>query len=316
MAKKKTAAVKQDGRLDPTGLGNLFVVYLVWSSTYLAIRIAVREGSGFPPFTMGLMRAILGGVILLSWSWLAKQRIKLNRREMIVLAISGILLWVGGNGLVTFAEQRSESGLAALLVSASPIWAAAIEAVIDRKLPSGMLLLSLLIGFGGIALLTVPTLSTGIHADTIAILALVGAPITWASGSVLQARNKVNLPPRVSSAYQMLFGAIGFLVIVFLRQEPMPTPNREAWLAWAYLVIFGTLAFTSYVTALKLLPTRIVMTYAYVNPVLAILLGHFVLGEEITIFTIGGSALVLLGVAGVFRERLGKQPALKVKPSV
>jgi drug/metabolite transporter (DMT)-like permease len=315
MPKKQTAPAKQDGRLDPTGLANLFVVYLVWSSTYLAIRIAVREGSGFPPFTMGLMRAVLGGVILLAWAWLAKQRVNISRREALVLAVSGILLWVGGNGLVTFAEQRSESGLAALLVSASPIWAAAIEAVLDRKLPSFTLLVSLLIGFGGIALLTVPTLSSGIHADTIAILALVGAPITWASGSVFQARNKLTLPARVSSGYQMLFGSIGFFIIVLMRGEPMPTPNQDAWLAWIYLVIFGTLAFTSYVTALNLLPTRIVMTYAYVNPVLAILLGYFVLGEQITIYTIGGSALVLLGVAGVFRERLSKQPALKAKPS-
>jgi drug/metabolite transporter (DMT)-like permease len=314
MAPRKQVT-KAPSALDPTGLANLFVVYLVWSSTYLAIRIAVREGAGFPPFTMGLMRAVLGGVILLTWGWLAKQRVRINRREAWVLAVSGILLWVGGNGLVTFAEQRSESGLAALLVSASPIWVAAIEAVLDRKLPSTLLFLSLLVGFGGIALLTVPTLSSGIHADTIAILALIGAPITWASGSVLQARNKIDLPARVNSGYQMLFGAIGFAVIVLLRGEPAPTPNTEAWLAWGYLVIFGTLAFTSYVTALNLLPTRIVMTYAYVNPVLAILLGYFVLGEEITVYTIGGSILVLLGVAGVFRERLRKQPAALVRKS-
>lgn len=308
---KIQAVSKAPSALDPTGLANLFVVYLVWSSTYLAIRIAVREGAGFPPFTMSLMRAVLGGVILITWAWLAKQRIKLNRKEIVVLAISGILLWVGGNGLVTFAEQRSESGLAALLVSASPIWVAAIEAVIDRKLPSQQLFLSLLIGFGGIALLTLPSLSSGIHADSVAILALIGAPITWATGSVFQARNKVDLPPRVSSGYQMLFGAVGFLAVVLLRQEPTPTPSQDAWLAWGYLVIFGMLAFTSYVTALNLLPTRIVMTYAYVNPVLAILLGYFVLGEEITAYTIGGSVLVLLGVAGVFRERLANQPAAK-----
>jgi drug/metabolite transporter (DMT)-like permease len=300
---------KAPARLDPAGLANLFVVYLVWSSTYLAIRIAVREGAGFPPFTMGLMRAVLGGAILLAWSWLQKQRIKLARREVLVLAVSGVLLWVGGNGLVTFAEQRTESGLAALLVAASPIWAAVIEAVIDRKLPSALLFGSLLVGFAGMALLTLPSLTSGVHADTVAILALIAAPVTWALGSVFQARNKVDLPPRVSSAYQMLFGALGFAVIVLLRGEPTPTPNNEAWLAWLYLVIFGTLAFTSYVTALKLLPTRIVMTYAYVNPVLAIVLGYFVLGEEITVYTVAGSLLVLVGVAGVFRERLAAKPA-------
>lgn len=293
--------------LNRTGLANLLVVYLVWSSTYLAIRIAVREGAGFPPFTMGLMRAALGCLILFTWSYFKKERIRITTREALTLLVSSMLLWVAGNGLVTFAEQRTESGLAALLVAASPIWAAVVEAVWDRKLPSPLLFISLLIGFGGIVVLTLPSLSSGVQADAIATIALLVAAMAWSSGSVYQARNQLDLAPRVSSAYQMLFGAVGFALLAVLLNEPVPTPNTEAWLAWGYLVIFGTLAFTSYVIALKLLPTRIVMTYAYVNPVLALLLGYFVLGEEITIYTIGGSLLVLLGVAGVFRERLAKQ---------
>src|SRR3990172_4798148 len=196
---KKTSQPQQPQRLDPVGLANLFVVYLVWSSTYLAIRIAVREGAGFPPFTMGFMRAALGGAILLLWSRLRKHPIRLTKQEAVILAASGMLLWLGGNGLVTFAEQRAESGLAALLVSASPIWAAAIEAIIDRKLPSIRLVLALFVGFAGITVLTTPALMTGIRADTIAILALLVAPVTWASGSVLQARRPVKLSPRVSS---------------------------------------------------------------------------------------------------------------------
>jgi drug/metabolite transporter (DMT)-like permease len=206
---------------------------------------------------------------------------------------------------VTFAEQRADSGLAALMVSASPIWAALIEAIIDRRLPSLQLAVALLVGFGGIALLTTPALMSGVRADTVAILALMGAPVTWAAGSVLQARRPVRHSPRTSSAYQMLFGAIGFALVIFLIREPLPTPTTEAWLAWLYLLVFGSLfAFTSYVIALRLLPTPIVMTYAYVNPVLAVVLGWIVLGEQITWWTVAGTALVLLGVAGVFRERL------------
>ncbi len=291
--------------LDPVGLGNLFIVYLVWSSTYLAIRIAVREGAGFPPFTLGFMRASVAGILLLLWGILRKENMKLTRQEFFTLAASGVLLWVGGNGLVTFAEQRAESGLAALMVSASPIWAAVIEAIIDRRYPSLQLFLALLVGFGGIALLTAPTLLSGVHAETIAILALIGAPLTWATGSVLQARRPVKHTPRTSSAYQMAFGALGFMAVILLIKEPISTPTQEAWLAWLYLLVFGSLfAFTSYVIALRLLPTRIVMTYAYVNPVLALVLGWLVLGEDITWWTVGGTVLVLLGVAGVFRERL------------
>src|SRR5690606_20576573 len=122
--------------LNPAGLANLAVVYLVWSSTYLAIRIAVREGAGFPPFTMGLMRAALGGALLILWAYLQKQRVRITRREMLVLFASGTLLWMLGNGLVAFAEQRTASGLAALLLAATPIWTALIEAIWDRKLPS------------------------------------------------------------------------------------------------------------------------------------------------------------------------------------
>jgi drug/metabolite transporter (DMT)-like permease len=111
----------------------------------------------------------------------------------------------------------------------------------------------------------------------------------------------------------MAFGAIGFAIVALLLKEPLPTPTQEAWIAWGYLVIFGSLfAFTAYVTALRLLPTRIVMTYAYVNPVLAVLLGYLVLGESITVWTVAGTALVLLGVAGVFRERQLARVAEKV----
>lgn len=290
--------------LDPLGLANLLVVYIVWSSTYLAIRFAVREGAGFPPFMMGLMRAAVAAVVLLAWARLRGERLRLTRAEVVTLSLSGLLLWVGGNGLVTFAEQRTASGLAALLVAASPIWAAIFEAVIDRKWPSGQLTFSLLVGFGGIALLTAPELLTGVHADTIAILALIGAPATWAAGSVLQARRPTALPSRISSGYQMAFGAVGFAIVSLLMGEPLPTPTTEAWIAWIYLAIVGSIfAFTAYVTALKLLPTRVVMTYAYVNPVLAVILGAVILSEQITVWTLVGSVFVLLGVAGVFRER-------------
>jgi len=290
--------------LDRSGLLNLLIVYTVWSSTYLAIRIAVREGAGFPPFTLGVMRALAGGLILMAWAYLRKENIHLKRSELIVLSISGLLLWLGGNGLVTFAEQRVESGLAALIVAAIPIWTVIIEAFLDQRRPSFSLIFALLVGFSGIAILSFPSLSSGVRADAIAMLALIAATLTWAVGSVLQARNPVSTSNRVSAGYQMLFGAVGFAIVATLLGEPNPDPTPEAWGAYAYLVIFGSVfAFTAYVTALQKLPTRIVMTYAYVNPVLAVILGWAILNEQITFWTVGGSLLVLIGVWGVFRER-------------
>jgi drug/metabolite transporter (DMT)-like permease len=291
------------------GLLPLFVVYLVWGSTYLAIRITVREGGGFPPFTLALIRVGTAGLLLLAWSWLRKFRLRPTKSELFVLAASGLLLMTGGNGVVVWAEQRAESTMAALLVAAAPIWTAIIEAVIDRKMPSGKLLGALLVGFCGLAVLAVPGSKDSISSDLWSNLGLLFAGFSWSLGSVLQSRRPVSLRPLVSSGYQMIFGSIGLLILMLLLGEPAPQPSTEAWLALVYLVIFGSiLAFTSYVTALKTLPIKIVMTYTYVNPVIALLLGWAILGERITWWMIAGMGLVLLGVWGVFRERYGAAP--------
>ena len=192
----------------------------------------------------------------------------------------------------------------ALMVAAMPIWSAVIEFILDRKLPSAIIIGSLLIGFVGVGVLGYPALSSGIDADLMSILALLAAPICWSAGSVLQARNPVSVSPRANAGYQMVFGSIGFIILVLLTKEPLPTPTRDAWLAFFYLVFIGSvLTYTSYVTILQILPTKLAMTYSYVNPVLAVVLGWWILNEQITIWTFAGAVLVLLGVAGVFRDR-------------
>jgi drug/metabolite transporter (DMT)-like permease len=291
-------------QINSTGLLNLLVVYLVWGSTYLAIRVAVKDQGGFTPFILGFTRVVAGGSLLIIWGALRGERLKPTKQEILTLVVSGLMLWVGGNGLVNWAEQRTDSGLAALIIAATPIWVAIVEAAIDRKLPSWRMVAALLTGFGGIALLTVPTLRNGVSADIISIIALLLAGLSWGSGSVFQSRRPVELSSVVNAGYQHLVGAIGFGVLVLVLGETWNTPSADAWLAWAYLVIFGSLfAFTSFLRALKLLPTKIVMTYAYVNPVIAVFLGWFILQEKVTAWTLGGALLVLLGVAGVFRER-------------
>lgn len=248
---------------------------------------------------------------MLLWAGLRGQRIRPTRGELITLFISGLLLWPGGNGLVVWAEQRADSGLAALVVASMPIWVAVMEAILDRKLPSRVLVGSLLVGFAGIGVLSYPVLAGGVEADLLSVLALLGASITWGAGSLLQSRNPVALSPRASSGIQMLSGGVGFFVLVQLMGEPMPEPSLNAWLAFTYLVLIGAvLAFTSFVTALQLLPTNVLMTYSYVNPVIAVLLGWLILDEAITGWTIGGMALVLLGVYGVFRERYQRRQAV------
>jgi drug/metabolite transporter (DMT)-like permease len=181
---------------------------------------------------------------------------------------------------------------------------ALIEAILNWRIPSRLLMGSLLIGFGGIVLLTVPTLASGVPADLWSLIALLVAGLSWGCGLVLQSRNPVSLAARASSGYQQVIAGLGFAVVALLLREPHPDPAPEAWLAWAYLVIFGSvLAFTSFVQAVRLLPVSLATTYAYVNPVIAVILGWLILREPITGWTLGGAVLVLLGVAGVFRTR-------------
>ncbi len=289
------------------GLLNLLTVYIVWGSTYLAIRIAVRDGLGFPPFFLAASRVILAGSLLLLFAVLQRQRIRLNRNELIVLAISGSLLWVGGNGLVSWSEQKVSSGLAALIVGATPIFVALMESAVDRKIPSLLLVGSLLIGFGGIVILTFPVIRSGIRSDVLSAIGLLVASFSWGAGSLLQSRNPVRISPFVSSGYQHLFGAFGLVILSLITKENFQSPPLEAWLAWGYLVVFGSvIAFTSFINVLQILPTNIVMTYSYVNPVIAVFLGWIVLDERITVWTIAGTLLVLLGVWGVFRTRYKK----------
>jgi drug/metabolite transporter (DMT)-like permease len=283
---------------------HLAIVYLVWGSTYLAIRVAVREGSGFPPFSMGASRVILAGLLLLAWAALSRKRVRPTARELRVLAGSGLLLWSAGNGLVIWAEQRADSALAALMVGTTPIWAVLIEAALDRRRPSPLLIGGLLSGLLGIGLLSAPVLAGGVRADLLSFVALALAAIAWALGSVLQNRNPVDLPLRVSSGYQHLAGGLGFLALVALMREPLPRPTAQAWIAWGYLVVFGSIiAFTSYVNTLRRLPMSIATTNAFVNPVIAVILGAVLLNEPVTIWNVSGAALVLLAVAGAFRDR-------------
>lgn len=286
------------------GILYLIVVYFVWGSTYLGIRVAVREGSGFPPFTMATTRVFVAGILLLSWAAFARRAVKVNRRELAVLFISGNLLWLGGNGLVTWAEQTAESAYSSLLIASMPLWVAMMEAGIDRRRPTMRLVGALLVGLTGVGVLNGPVILAGSGQDLFAAVALITAAISWGLGTIYQKRKALTSHPEASAGFQHLFGSMGLLTVALLSGEPHPAPIPQAWAAWGYLIIVGSIiGFTSFVKAVRLLPINIVMTYAYVNPLVAMLLGWLILGEPITRWTVGGSALIILGVMGVFHER-------------
>jgi drug/metabolite transporter (DMT)-like permease len=299
------AAVKNDSpHLPLAGVLNLLVIYLVWGSTYLAIRVAVREGAGWGPFWLGAARVTVAAAVLFALNRLRGVRLRPTRPELAVLAATGLLLWVGGNGLVNWAEQRVDSGLAALVVGTMPIWVAVMEGALDRRPPSLLLAGSLLVGFAGLVVLTLPTVRAGATADLLGIAAVVVAAVSWGLGSIIVNRRSLGLDPIVVAGWQQAIGAVGFSALALGVGEPLPNPTPAAWAAWAYLVVFGSLiAYSCFVVALKLLPTPVLMTYAYVNPAIAVLLGWLVLSEPITGSMLAGMALIVGGVYGVFRDR-------------
>jgi drug/metabolite transporter (DMT)-like permease len=286
------------------GLGALMLVYVVWGSTYLAIRVAVQEGSGFPAFWMAASRTLVGGAILLALAWAMGKPLGLRRSEWVVTVVSAILLWNGGNGMVTWAEQRAASGYAALVIGTTPLWGAVIDSVMRRTRPTLRVLTPLLTGFAGLAVLTGPALRSAERADLWSTVALLAAPVCWSLGSAYQQRRNITQPIMVSAGYQQLIGCVVFVLLALGTGEPWPTPTAASWVAWGYLVIFGSvIAFTAYVTALRALPLPVVMTYAYVNPVIAVLLGWWFLNEPVTWGTLAGTLLILAGVASLLRQR-------------
>ncbi|MBT4453809.1 MAG: EamA family transporter [Candidatus Marinimicrobia bacterium] len=292
-------------KLNLSGLMHLLIVYIVWGSTYLGIRVAVQEGSGFPPMIMSATRVFAGSLILVALArFIQKQSLRLTKEEWVVLSVSGLALWWGGNGLVAIAEMTVPSGYAALIIACTPIWVAIIESVLDKKRPSVFLVISLLIGVAGIAVLNWPAIIAGNLNDLRGLFLLIIAGLSWGAGSIYQKRKNIHTTPEISSAVQQFTGGIALLITSFIISEPTMNPVPSAWWAWGYLIIFGSvIAFTSFVKALKLLPPNVVFTYAFVNPVVAVILGFFILGEPITPWTFAGATLVIIGVLGVFKEQ-------------
>jgi len=285
----------------------LIFIYLVWGSTYLAIRVAVDT---IPPFLQASLRFIPAGLILLAFV-LLRQRFILRRPTRIELrdaAIIGTLLAFVGNGLVSWSEQTIPSGVAALLIALTPAWLAVISWLAFRDRLPRAAAAGLAIGLVGVAILAWPVGATG-NLDPAGVIALLVAPIGWAMGSAYAAR-KASLaqPPAFSLALQMLFGGAVLFVVATATGETAAfdaaavTPG--SWLALLYLMLMGSLAsWTVYAWLLQNAPLPLIGTYAYVNPVIAVILGAIVLSEPITPRTIVAAVVIVVGVALVVTAR-------------
>lgn len=277
----------------------LWVIYIVWGSTYLAIRVTVET---LPPFLSAGSRFLLAGVIVFAFLAVRKglAAIRLTRREVAASAIVGAALLFGGNGLVSVAEQEVSSSLAALIIASVPLWVVLLRTMTGEKVSRGTLL-GVAIGFAGVAMLVLPG-NDSPGADLAGVLMLVVASASWASGSFFSSRLPLPRNPFVSTAAQMVLGGLVLLVAGAVTGEVSGLDVSEfsgaSIGAFAYLVTMGSLfAFTAYVWLLQNAPISKVATYAYVNPVIAIFLGWLILSESITTTILVGAAVIVSSVA-------------------
>jgi drug/metabolite transporter (DMT)-like permease len=282
----------------------LATVYVVWGSTYLAIRVVVQ--AGIPPLLGMGTRFLAAAVILLGF--LAGRgglrALKITRRELAAAAVVGALLLLGGNGLVAVAEKTVPSGLAALIVGAVPLWFVLLR-VAGGERPGGLTWLGVLVGFAGVAAISLPR--GGIEGvQAWGILVVLAATLCWAFGSYLSPRLRLPRGAKLATAYEMLAGGAIMTAVGLAVGEPSDlnaaAVPAEGWVALAYLVLVGSiLGYTAYIFALGNAPLSVVGTYAYVNPVVAVVLGALILDEPVTAVVLGGGLLVVGGVALVLR---------------
>jgi drug/metabolite transporter (DMT)-like permease len=285
----------------------LLIVYFVWGSTYLAIRVVVQS---MPPLVAGGVRflvagLILGGVLLLRG---AGPRFRGSRAELGGAALVGLLLLLLGNGGVSFGEQTVPSALAALIVGVIPLIVLIIRRIAGERI-STMALGGVVLGFVGLAVLVVPQ---GIDATVslVGVAILLVASVAWAAGTYLSGRVALPDDPFVSTTYQLLFGGAMLLVVGTLLGESsgihLESFSQASFLALGYLIVFGSLlAYTTYTWLLQNAPVSKVATYAYVNPVVAVVLGFLILQEDISLPMLLGAVLIVASVAFTIRTTVG-----------
>jgi drug/metabolite transporter (DMT)-like permease len=277
-------------------------VYLIWGSTYLGIRYAIET---LPPFLMAGTRFSIAGIILFTWALLNGESIRSSFSQWPkALAIGGLLL-LGGNGGVTWAEKYIPSGFAALFVATEPLWVVVLNWALSHKRPNWKVLLGVFIGMVGVALLVGDGLNAGLvgsSASFMAAIVVLLASFSWAAGSVYANRNPIKASTSMAAGMQMIGGGCLLLLLALVAGD-FPRLNMAAasWVsigAFFYLLIFGSLVgFTAYSWLLRNVSPASAATYAYVNPVVAVLLGWLIASEPLTLRMVIAAGIIIGSVA-------------------
>ena len=296
----------------------LSTVYVVWGSTYLAIRVVVESA---PPLLGMGARFVTAGLLL--GMLVAVRRgpgaLRVTRGQLLGVGAVGLLLLLGGNGGVAVAEQEVPSGIAALLVAATPLWLVLLRTG-ARDRPKAVSLAGTLVGFAGIALLVRPGAALGEDVPLWGLLTVVGAAGSWAVGSFIASRVPMPRDAFVATTWEMLLGGCGLVLAGVAAGEldgfSVDQVEPEAWAWLTYLVLIGSIvAFSAYVWLLQHVPISLTATYAYVNPVVAVLLGALVLSEPVTAAVVAGGAIVVLGVGLVVSVERPRRAGASTEPA-
>lgn len=285
----------------------IVVLYLVWGSTYLGIKVAIDT---IPPFVMGFLRFVPAGV-LLAGAMLLRHRAAIRRpstREVLDTTIVGGLLLLGGMGMVAWGEQTIPSSIAALLIALMPMWLAVFARVFygDRLPPPAVVGIG--VGLVGVAILAWPTGGVA-QLEPAGLAALIASPMFWALGSLYAARRAVLPAPALfASGLQMVAGGLVLLGASVLSGElagfAWTDVSRSSWVGLLYLLVVGSLVgYTTYAWLLSVAPLSRVATYAYVNPVVAVILGWLLLGEPLTPRTVVAAVVIVAAVALIVTAR-------------
>lgn len=278
-------------------------VCFFWGSTYLAIRIGVKD---FPPFVFASIRFLIAGSIMVIYSKLKKLEFPKDKKETVNISITGLFLLLGGNGLVVFAEQWVHSGIASLIIATVPLFMALIEYLIFKNQRLDYKgIIGLLLGFAGVFYLAFSNQSMG-AINIKGIIMLLFASLFWATGSVYSKTYKSTSSIFSKIGIQMLAGGVGLLIVsISMGEIANLRMSIQTILALIYLIIFGSIVgYSSYIYVLQKWPASKAGTYAYVNPAVAVLLGAIILKESITVSIIFSMIIILFGVVLVQKSKL------------
>jgi drug/metabolite transporter (DMT)-like permease len=297
----------------PAVVGALLVVYVVWGSTYLAIKYTVAD---LPPFLAMGCRFLLAGTLLLVIVAATRGRraLRMTRAQLGTAAACGLLMLVGGNGLVAVAEQYVDSGLAALLIAATPLWVVVLRALLGDR-PAAATVGGLVLGIIGVGVLLRPGFG-GAHGIGPLLLVCLSS-LLWSTGTVLATRRPLPVDPFTTTVVEMAVGGATMVALGSFGGEwgrvDLGAVATSSWVAFGYLVVVGSaVAYSAYVWLLANAPVSLVTTYAYVNPAVAVVLGALFLAEPLTTPVLVGGGVIIAAVAVVItaEARSTRQPQL------